>query len=153
MNKDHPIRSRIVRFAIAQLGGLALFAAISMFFPNQKLIIITHTQYLALISFLFDWVLFSKKRIDRPDFKMTTEDGLILASSASWVGIRVGTSIYSNEEEYEKFICNGEVINIQSNGLVQIQIISSNDHEEEEILKAIKASAKDNILIKPGVAK
>lgn len=84
--------------------------------------------------------------------KTLRSDGLLIVEKSPWLGIGVMTTIYVVEEEYERLVCVGEVVNVQYNDLVQIAIrvdeqgYMSND----EIWNTLDRTDKKLLLVKPG---
>jgi hypothetical protein len=71
-----------------------------------------------------------------------------------WLGVGVMTAIYlMDDDEIERLVCIGEVINVQSNGLVQIRTRSDAQGypTSEEASAALSGSDKDRILVRPGL--
>ena len=64
-------------------------------------------------------------------------------------------SIYRSDGDYERIVGPAEVINIQQNGLVQIQLLDifEEDAERQELAEALRAIDKGHFVIKPGTMK
>lgn len=80
------------------------------------------------------------------------EDKLILAEESDWMGIRTTLAIYIDKDGLERLVCGAVVINVQSDRLVQLEIIKlANDPTDvNDIMKRIEDSQK-SVIIRPGV--
>ncbi|WP_420585092.1 hypothetical protein [Ruegeria sp.] len=117
---------------------------------NSKLLL-THGAYWFLLL-LVGWLIVSWQPEDylaSPKVRVVRDDGILIVEKSPWLGIGVGTAIYLIEDDFEKLICGAEVINIQSNELVQLKTAAI-DSDHPDYLAALKAS-KDDILVKPGL--
>lgn len=82
-----------------------------------------------------------------PKVKFILESGIIVTEPCEWLGYRTAVSVFKFQDEVEHFVFAAFVINIQSNGLVQLQPIYTDASKQE--ISRIK-EIKDILLIKPG---
>ena len=84
--------------------------------------------------------------------KILRSDKLIIVEKSPWLGIGVMTTLYIVEDEVERILCIGEVINVQYNDLVQIAIrhYDSNYESDDDIWKTLDRVDKKSLLVKPG---
>ena len=84
--------------------------------------------------------------------KILRNHELIVVEKSSWLGIGVATTIYVVEDDFERFVCIGEVVNIQHNNLVQIAIRNSETcyNSDDEIWNIFERTNKKFLLVKPG---
>lgn len=118
-------------------------------------IAVINAVYMATIVFLV-WIIFTRKQPDflgRPNVRSIQDDGILIVDGSPWLSIGVMAAIYIQEDEYERLACEGEVLNVQSNGLVQIRIANHETIFEDfdRLLKKLAAISKQNILIRPGL--
>lgn len=88
-----------------------------------------------------------------PTVRGVFRDGcLLLVEYSSWLGVGISVSIYVAENELERLVCAGEVINVQSNKLVQIKISSSTTgmRYSKDIWSALE-NQRENLIIRPGL--
>ena len=79
-------------------------------------------------------------------------DDLLLVSAKDWLSLFVAVTIYKQEEELERFVCTGQVVNIQKNGLVQLRLDMdrvSADHIDF-VHSAIGDGKLASLIVKPG---
>lgn len=116
---------------------------------------ILNAVYWILILYLL-WVLLSRKVPDflgAPLVKAIHDKKLLIVDEAPWLSLGVLTAIYVKDGEYERLVCTGEVINVQSNNLVQILIREYEDiySDIEDVGAKLQHTSKDAILIRPGL--
>lgn len=116
---------------------------------------VIHGLYVAVILYLA-WIILSSRGqnyLGMPNVKSIHDGDLLIVEGAPWLSLSVMTAIYTKEDEFERLICVGEVINVQANKLVQIKIRNVDDTFEtvEEAAKKLQAVSKDAILIRPGL--
>jgi len=80
------------------------------------------------------------------------DDSILIVEKLPWLSIGVWTTIYVMENDFERLVCMGEVINVQYNDLVQIKIQVDNDgySSKDAIWKMFERTEKKNLLVKPG---
>ena len=88
-----------------------------------------------------------------PKVRFFKSGGLLLVEHAPWLSLGVLTAIYVMEDKLERLVCVGEIINVQSNGLVQIQTHHDDQGygSEEEAWDVLERTDKELILVKPGL--
>lgn len=116
---------------------------------------VTNGAYCVVLLYLI-WLILTRPAPDflgLPKARVFRSDGLLLVEYAPWLSLGVMTAIYVMEGEVERLVCVGEVINIQSNGLVQIK--THHDEwgygSEKEAWEALENIDKELILVKPGL--
>ncbi|KZL23683.1 hypothetical protein [Pseudovibrio sp. WM33] len=144
--------------AFATIGGVLGFTYVllSLFMgpvwiDANKLLIFVHMIYIAIILAGL-WYHVSTKANDPyalPKVRNVTADGILLVNRSPWLGNRVQVSIFLLQNEFEQMLCQGVVINVQENSLVQIAT-QSTEYDDQELLRTIKEN-KEELLIKPGV--
>jgi hypothetical protein len=84
--------------------------------------------------------------------KVLQKDRLLIVENAPWLGIGVMTTIYVLEDDFERLVCIGQVVNVQINNLVQIAVRESDEGypSEDEIWTTFDRSDKRMLLVKPG---
>lgn len=116
---------------------------------------IIHALYWVVILYL-TWLLLTRAPPDflgMPTVRMF-KDGILYVEQSPWLGVGVMTAIYQGDEDgIERLVCAGEVINIQSNGLVQIRVRYDlhGYSSEDDARKALEQAPKDRVLVKPGL--
>lgn len=118
-------------------------------------IAIINGAYFSVILFILYFFL-SKKTPDFlgiPRVRLISGKDLIIVEGAPWLSLGVTTAIYVLEGEFERIVCAGEVINVQTNGLVQIQIREADlaYGSLEVATQALGSMSKENILVRPGL--
>ena len=116
----------------------------------NKALVFTNGLYWLLIPPVFA-VSIPKQKIGTsfhsPKIIKIIDNGLLIVEPCEWLGHGTGVSIYKVQEDVELFVFGAQVINIQSNKLVQLQPIVENA-ESFEISKL--REIKEKLLIKPG---
>jgi hypothetical protein len=114
-----------------------------------------HGIYLTIIIYLM-WMLIKSSNSERfplPKIKTLRDEGIIVTDYCNWLGVRVAVSIFVLDDRFEQFLCSGEVINIQQNGLVQIRLFHPTERiDVADLISALKSKNSENVLIKPAVA-
>ena len=111
--------------------------------------------YLSVILYLL-WFILSRSSPDflgTPVVRAIHDKSLLLVDGAPWLSLGVMAAIYTKENDYERLVCTGEVINVQANRLVQVSIREV-DHafgDLEAVEKKLAEINKDSILIRPGL--
>ncbi len=111
--------------------------------------------YLIIVFYLL-WIIIDRRPPDFlgvPVVKAIHDHKILIVEGAPWLAMGVMTAIYTKEDEYERLVCTGEVVNVQANKLVQIHI---RDHEEvfndvKTVADKLEAMSKDSILVRPGL--
>jgi hypothetical protein len=156
--------NRIVRHGAALavlLGAIcAIISFLAVFFGGDWAIarrwwLLTHGVYGIAVLYL-SWIILTRAPPDYfglPNVKMVRNGGLLVVENVPWLSVGVLASIHLIEDELERLICVGEVTNVQSNGLVQIQV----RHDDQgvvasgEIWNALERADKKLLLVKPGL--
>ncbi|MBB3568722.1 hypothetical protein [Rhizobium sp. BK491] len=118
-------------------------------------IAILNGVYCILILYLL-WIILSH---DTPDFlgvpvvKAIHDKKLLIVEGTPWLSLGVMTAIYIKDGEYERLICTGEVVNVQTNRLVQILVRENDDvfGDIDAATEKLAQTAKGAILIRPGL--
>lgn len=82
-----------------------------------------------------------------PAIKKIMDDGLLIVEPCEWLGHGTGVAVFKVQDDVELFAFPAQVINIQSNKLVQLQPITQ-DSEPPDPVKL--REIKERLLIKPG---
>lgn len=82
-----------------------------------------------------------------PTIKKIMEDGLLIVEPCEWLGHGTAVAVFTVQDGVELFEFAAQVINIQSNKLVQLRPITS-DSEPFDPVKF--REVKEKLLIKPG---
>jgi hypothetical protein len=138
----------IFAFLAATLGVVALFVERASLMSHWYVLAI-HYIYLYLII-LLAWFHFETKgsaTLSLPRVILIYENGILLVEGKDWLGTGVAVAVYVMTNDFEQLICSGEVINVQRNGLVQIQTTDPVTDDWEETLKR----SKNSLLIRPGI--
>lgn len=83
-----------------------------------------------------------------PEVKKTLGNSVILVDRSDWLSHQTAVAVYYTDDEVERMLCIGQVINIQTNGLIQIELQPPN--ETGDFDKKL-ADLRQNLLIKPGI--
>ncbi|MDE2792094.1 MAG: hypothetical protein OXI81_16955 [Paracoccaceae bacterium] len=77
---------------------------------------------------------------------------LLIVENSPWLGVGVMATIYVLENDFERFVCTGEVINVQMNDLVQIAARATGQQyaSEDEFWTTLERIDRAAILVKPG---
>lgn len=117
--------------------------------------VLIHAVYWVVILHL-SWEIFSHEcpatfRLPQVITVRRNEHVLIVERSP-WLGVGVMTTIYVLENDFERLVCIGEVINVQVNDMVQIVIRTSEQGyiSEEDVWNTLERTDRSMILIKPG---
>ncbi len=113
-----------------------------------------NAAYLVVVFYLV-WIIVTRPS---PDFlgmprvvKLMRSDRLLLVDHSPWISLGVMTTIYIVEDDVERLVCVGEVVNVQDNDLVQISL-SQHDRgldAEDDIWSALERTERRSILVKP----
>jgi hypothetical protein len=146
-------------FVAISICGVVVTMLISFaneFFEEFRYYIFTHAIYLTLgcAAVYTLWGMTKPKFafVSPKIIRVYKEDKLILAEESDWMGIRTALAIYIDKDGLERLVCGAVVINVQSDRLVQLEIIKlANDPTEvNDIMKRIEDSQK-SVIIRPGV--
>ena len=85
--------------------------------------------------------------------KVLRDDHLLIVEHSPWLGVGVATSVYIVEDQLERLVCVGEVINVQLNGLVQIKVALTPEGMQcwQDIWNALDKQQMDSLIIRPGI--
>lgn len=161
---DPPLRKRVIRHCSALAIIFAFIIAVitlPSFLNGEKwretysYYALNHGLYWVAILYLI-WIILSNDPPDTlgiPKVKSIRADGLIIAEHMNWLSLGVMAAVYLNQDDIEKLVCVAEVVNVQSNGLIQIQI---RQHDQgfasiDAAKDALSQASKSDILIKPGL--
>lgn len=163
MNSDI-LRKALLRHAgaVAVILG-AVAAIISLYAWRQgedwrleySNLAIVNGIYWILLLYLF-WIILSR---NAPDFlgvpivKAIHDKKILIVDGAPWLSLGVMAAIYVKDGEYERLVCTGEVVNVQTNKLVQIHIRDYEDiyNDIEAAGEKLNLTSKEAILIRPGL--
>ena len=116
---------------------------------------LVHALYWLFILHLL-WEIFAHqcpKEFGLPRVKaIRRTESVLIVEKSPWLGVGVMAPIYVLENDFERFVCLGEVMNVQMNDLVQIFVrISDQGYvSEEEVWKTLERTDTAMILVKPG---
>ena len=81
------------------------------------------------------------------------DDHLLIVERSPWLGVGVSTSVYAVEDELERLVCTGQVINVQLNDLVQIRVAPTTAGMTcwKDIWSALDSQHADSLIIRPGL--
>jgi hypothetical protein len=135
-------------------GGFVVGVGGESFRSSYWTYVVTHVVYLTLVGFLV-WLVFDvrTRRFKLPEVRAFIDDNLVLlCEPVEWLGYGAAVGIFRREGEYERPVGGGQVINIQDNGLVQVEIVKpfiagENSDEFRSTIRNIKTS---DFIIKPG---
>ena len=118
-------------------------------------IAIVHAGYCAVILYLL-WFILSRASpnfLGTPVVRAIHDKSLLLVEGAPWLSLGVMAAIYTKENDYERLVCTGEVINVQTNSLVQVSIREVDEAfgDLEAVEKKLAEINKEFILIRPGL--
>jgi hypothetical protein len=117
---------------------------------SHAALVFTHGLYWLLIPPIFVAAIPTQKEVagfHSPKIKKIMDDCLIIVEPCEWLGHRTGVAVFKVQDDVELFMFAAEVINIQSNKLVQLKpIIQDSDPLDAAKLRDIK----ETLLIKPG---
>lgn len=128
--------------------GTALVAGQQWISDNAALIL-SHGIYWLIVPPVLAILLNrnSNDSFSPPKVRKVLEGGILLVEQSDWLSHRTSVAVYIAEDDVERLACAGEVVNIQSNGLIQIETIPISDIDLEETLR----SQRQNLLVKPGI--
>lgn len=145
--------SKVLAASASVLGivfiGLILTLGQKWIDENAALVF-THGLYLLLIPPLYALASASRNEgvgFHSPKIKKVMDDGLLIVEPCEWLGHRTAVAVFKVQDDVELFVFAAEVLNIQSNKLVQLQPISP---ESEPLDPAKIREIKEKLLIKPG---
>lgn len=161
---NHPVGAFLIRYGPAFLAILAAAIGALSFLGwwlgdewrhNYANMAVLNGAYISIILMLI-WIMITQsppKFLNIPNIRSILDDQIIIVDPSPWLGLGVMTAIYVMEDDFERLICIGEVINVQSNDLVQIKIriIGEPYSEMDDIMKKLKGTSKKEILIRPGL--
>ena len=139
--------------------SMAFLSAFSAFFPEpfsrSKSEIFMHAVYWNLCFYLI-WLILKKPTeayLVSPKIKNVLPSGIVLVKNAPWLSMHVSVAVYVLEGEFERLICIGRVLNVQSNHLVQIELVQDSRGmiNLSEVVVALQQADKEKILLKPGL--
>jgi hypothetical protein len=113
-------------------------------------LVFTNGLYWLLIPPIFSVATTAQKKpsgFHSPNIKKIMEDGLLIVEPCEWLGHGTGVAVFKVQDGVELFEFAAQVINIQSNKLVQLRPIMP-DSEPFEYVKL--REIKEKLLIKPG---
>jgi hypothetical protein len=130
---------------VASTYALLPLALDADWIAGNRGLIATHLVYIFLIL-LTGWAYVTKpsKMESSPRVVKVLNEQIILVEKTSWMGTGVAISIYREEDRYERFVCDGVVINIQSNGFAQIKVINPDNDNLHLMI------SQSHLSIKPG---
>ena len=81
------------------------------------------------------------------------DDGLLIVERSPWLGIDVATSVYRVQDDFERLVCAGHVINIQQNGLVQIRVSCTETGlpSWNDVWNELGSKSADSLIVRPGL--
>lgn len=113
-------------------------------------LVFTHGLYWLLIPPVFAISMHAQKEatgFHSPAIKKIMDDGLLIVEPCEWLGHRTGVAVFKVQDDVELFVFAAQVINIQSNKLVQLQPIIQ---DSEPLYPVRLREIKEKLLIKPG---
>lgn len=129
--------------------GMALVLG-QQWIEDNAALIFTNGLYWLLIPPFFAAVISSQNEnvgFHSPKIKKIMDDGLIIVEPCEWLGHQTAVAVFKMQDDVELFVLAAQVINIQSNKLVQLRHIpQSSDPPDPNKLRDIK----EKLLIKPG---
>jgi hypothetical protein len=128
---------------VASTYALLPLALDADWIATNRGLIATHLFYIFLLL-LSVWAYVTKPVLDEklPRVVKVMNEEILLVDKALWMGIGIAISIYRDEDKYERFICDGVVVNIQSNGLAQIKVINPDNESLNLTVSQHKLSIK-----------
>lgn len=104
---------------------------------------------LLLLWIILEWK--PKDYLASPKIRTILDEGILVSGSSPWLGIGASIAVYAKEDEFERLVCAGKVINAQTNGLIQIQLLPIQPKQEPiDIVEKLKPRLSD-IIIRPGL--
>lgn len=117
---------------------------------NNAALVFTNGLYWLLIPPVYAAAssrLSNKAGFHSPKIKKVLEDGLMIVEPCEWLGHRTAVAVFKVQDDVELFEFAAQVINIQSNKLVQLKPI----WPDSDPLDPVKLrETKEKLLIKPG---
>lgn len=156
-------RSKVVWHAKSIGGALAVVAsilAIAAAFSFEW--IQERIEWIALLGLHWALILHLARCIleyDCPTYfgnprvkKVFRDDRLLIVERSPWLGVGVPTSVYIVEDQLERLVCVGEVVNVQLNDLVQIKVALTTEGMQcwKDIWSALEKQQMDSLIIRPG---
>ena len=144
----------ILTFFVAIIGGIFYGFGESWSLSYLHLAALTIALLTAIIYLV--WFILTRKDpkyLDVPRVKkVLVEHRLLLVGQSPWLSVDVLTATYVMESDMERLVGIGKVVNVQSNGLVQISV---QPHErgyqtDDEIWNALNNVNRELILVRPG---
>ena len=145
----------ILTFLIAVVGGI--FYSYGETWRLQYVDLAILVIVLSTVIIYLAWLILTKTA---PEFlgiprviKVLTEHRLLLVEQAPWLSVGVMIATYVMESDMERLIGVGEVVNVQSNGLVQLSV---QPHErgystDNEIWNFLNDAKREQIIVRPGL--
>lgn len=114
-------------------------------------LVFTHGLYWLLIPPALATCFRDKKEatgFHSPAIKKIMDDGLVIVEPCEWLGHGTWVTVFKVQDDVELFVFAAEVINIQTNKLIQLKQITEDSDPllDPEKLREIK----EKLLIKPG---
>jgi len=140
-------------FGLIAWFGITPDKTVSLRIPSLIIIILV---FLAWWFYRIAWIIYEQSGIKLPAVKQVTTYGesqtaiLILEPSPLFSHNSV-VAIYCVEDQFERLIGIGSVINVQEDGLIQVSLIESKS-EDENVWKPILENKADKIkylIVKP----
>ena len=159
--KDAVIRhvkalAAIAAFFLAVIGGVSFWHSESWRAQHLELIVI-NGSYLAFVTHLL-WVILNRpapEYLGKPKVrKVLINERLLLVEQSPWLSVGVMTSTFVMEDDMERLVGVGEVVNVQANGLVQVSVQSHQRGYENDtdVWNALNRVERNSILVRPGLA-
>lgn len=133
-------------------GVIALIALFSgeEWFAQNKHYIAAHSFYCWVVLSLSYFLLNREELtgIKLPKVLKVISDEIILVEPCNWLSHQTSVAIFKNDDDFERLIALGEVVNVQHDQKIQISYrLPNNATGELPDLSPIKAS----LMIKPGM--
>lgn len=134
------------------LAGIYVVAILLMgeaWVERNALYLLTHGAYWILISLLICamFMMVGGNAFVSPKVIKVIDEKILLLSKSNWIGHQTHVAIYSFDDDFERLIASGRVINIQSNGLIQIHVELLLENYSIDHLSKIKST----LIVRPGV--
>lgn len=145
----------IVGLGLAILGAV-VFSQGDQWREENIGLVWVHGAYWTSIVYLI-WIILTR---ESPDFlgvprviKLVRDQEVLLVEQSPWLSLDVLTAVYIVDNDVERFVCVGKVVNVQMNKLVQIELSPDErgDEVREEMWDALNQAEKTSILVKPGL--
>lgn len=84
--------------------------------------------------------------------QLSRSQGVLIVDRSPWLSHRVAVTVYVLENGIECWLCEGFVLNVQYNELVQISVQAdeAENRSEKSLWDTLEKTDKKSILIKPG---